>query len=218
MTVRPTDGGSTSSSAEVFNSLQFPISISYDEVHVIRQKTILPLLVLLIVAGAATAVAQKSASGLKIGYVNSSKILQEYPEAQEAQKKIDVTGKRWQNELEQLSKEFQDKYEEFQKKEATLNEQAKRDQREQLLVLEQKGMQYRQQKFGTGGELEALTDSLLTPLKKRVLKVIEQIAKDEKLQFIFDRNEQIMVLLYGEAQFDYTNLVIDRLKRGKSDN
>jgi outer membrane protein len=101
---------------------------------------------------------------------------------------------------------------------ATLNEQAKRDQREQLLVLEQKGMQYRQQKFGTGGELEALTDSLLTPLKKRVLKVIESIAKQEKIQFIFDRNDQILVLLYGESQYDYTNLVIDRLKRGKSDN
>jgi outer membrane protein len=185
---------------------------------VIRNILIITTLITLVIASGTPADAQKATQGIKLGYVNSAKILSEYPEAQDAQKKIDATGKRWQNELEQLSKEFQDKYEEFQKKEATLNEQSKRDQREQLLVLEQKGMQYRQQKFGTGGELEALTDSLLTPLKKRVLKVIESIAKQEKIQFIFDRNDQILVLLYGESQYDYTNLVIDRLKRGKSDN
>jgi hypothetical protein len=33
---------------------------------------------------------------------------------------------------------------------------------------------------------------------------------------MFDRNEQIMFLLYGEAKYDFTNLVIDRLKRGKN--
>ena len=41
------------------------------------------------------------------------------------------------------------------------------------------------------------------------------MAKDEKLQFIFDRNDQIMVLLYGDPKYDYTNLVLDKLKRGQ---
>ena len=50
---------------------------------------------------------------------------------------------------------------------------------------------------------------------RKVIKVIEQVAKDEKLHFIFDRNDQIMVVLYGDAKFDFTNLVIDRLKRGQ---
>jgi Skp family chaperone for outer membrane proteins len=48
------------------------------------------------------------------------------------------------------------------------------------------------------------------------MKVIEAVAKEQKLQFVFDRNEQILVLLYGEAKFDFTNLVIDRLKRGET--
>jgi outer membrane protein len=152
---------------------------------------------------------------VKIGYVNSAKILQEYPEAQEAQKKIDAKGKEWQAELEKMSKDLQMRYEEYQKKEAMLTEQAKRDQREELIALEQKGYQYRQEKFGTGGELDLLTDSLLTPIKKKVMKVIEQVAKEEKLQFVFDRNDQILVLLYGESSFDYTYKVIDKLKRSK---
>lgn len=152
----------------------------------------------------------------KIGYVNSAKILQEFPEAQEAQKKLDATGAQWQSELERMSRELQTRYEDFQKKEATMAEQAKRDQREELIALEQRGVQYRQEKFGNTGELAILTDSLLTPIKKKVMKVIEQVAKEEKLSFVFDRNEQILVLLYGDPASDYTYKVIDRLNRGKT--
>src|SRR5712672_3572922 len=43
----------------------------------------------------------------KIGYVNSAKVLQEFPEAQEAQKKLDAMGKGWQAELERMDKELQ---------------------------------------------------------------------------------------------------------------
>jgi outer membrane protein len=156
-----------------------------------------------------------SAQSLKIGFVNSAKILQEYTDAQEANKKLDEMGKRWQAELEKMSTDLQQKYEEFQKKEPLLKEDEKRTQREDLVALEQKGIKFRQDKFGTDGELAIATDSLLRPIKLRVMKVIEQIAKEEKIQFMFDRNDQIMVLLYGEPKYDYTNLVIDRLKRGK---
>ena len=151
----------------------------------------------------------------RIGYVNSAKILQEYPEAQEAQKKLDTMGRTWQAELDKMSKELQAKYEEYQKKEAMLSEQAKREQREELVVLEQKGYQYRKDKFDATGELAVATDSLLGPIKKKVMKMIETLAKEEKLQFVFDRNEQFLVLLYGDTVFDYTFKVIDRLKRGK---
>ena len=170
------------------------------------------LFTLLLIAGARPALAQSP----KIGFVNSSKILSEFPEAQEANKKLDALGRSWQAELERMSKELQGKYDEFQKKEALLNETEKRAQREDLVALEQRGIQYRTQKFCNDGELAVATDSILTPIKQKVIRIIEKIAKEEKVQFIFDRNDQILVLLYGEAKYDYTNLVIDRLKRGET--
>ena len=159
---------------------------------------------------------QAGAQGLKIGYVNSAKVLQEFPEAQEAQQKIDQSGKLWQGELEKLDKDFQVKYQEFQKKEALLNDAEKRAQKDDLLELQQKGLLFQKQKFGTDGELAQLTDSLLRPIKQKVMKVIAAVAKEQKIQFMFDRNDQILVLLYGDPKYDYTNFVIDRLKRGGS--
>ena len=172
-------------------------------------------LVLITVILASTVFAQtKTAGPLKIGFVNSSKILAEYKDAQEANRKLDAMATRWKAELEQMSKELQAKYEGFQKKEALMPEAQKKSEREELVMLEQRGMQYRQQKFANDGELAAITDSLLGPIKKRVLRVIEEVAKKEGIQFIFDRNDQITVLLYGDERHDYTNYVIDRLKRG----
>jgi outer membrane protein len=151
---------------------------------------------------------------LRIGFVNSSKILQEYPEAQEVNKRLDAMAQGWQAELERMSKDFETKYEDYKKKEALMTDTERRAAQEDLSILQQKGVTFRDDKFGSNGKLAAATDSLLGPVKKKVLKVIEQAAKDEKLQFIFDRNDQITVLLYGDAKFDYTNYIIDRLKRG----
>jgi outer membrane protein len=156
------------------------------------------------------------AQGLKIGYINSAKVLQEFPEAQEAQHKLDAMGAQWQTELEKMDKELQARYDDFQKKEPLLKDEEKRAQRDELLALQQKGIQYRQQKFGNNGELAMATDSLLRPIKQKVMRVVEEIAKTKGVQFMFDRNDQILVLLYGEAKYDYTYQVIERLIKGST--
>lgn len=177
-----------------------------------KNNMFLPVTAFIMIIAAFPLTAQ--AQGLRIGFVNSSKILQEYSEAQDVNKKLDAMAQSWQSELERMSREFEAKFQDYQKKEALMPEAEKRAAREDLALMEQKGVAYRQQKFGSNGDLAVATDSLLGPVKKKVLKVIEQAAKDEKLQFIFDRNDQITVLLYGEAKYDYTNYIIDKLKRG----
>ncbi len=159
--------------------------------------------------------AAAQATSMKIGFVNSAEVLMGYPAAQEINKQLDGIARGWQAELEKMSRELQTKYADFQKKEPLLKDEEKQLRRQELVELENRGIAYRQDKFASDGELARLTDSLLTPIKQKVIRVIEQVAADEKLDFIFDRNDQIMVVLYGDPKYDYTNLVIDKLKRGK---
>ena len=92
----------------------------------------------IIVAVGLVAPASVSAQqNLRIGYVNSAKILAEFSEAQDAQKKLDALSKQYQAELTRMSQDLQAQYEDFQKKEAMMTEQAKRDKREELVALEQ---------------------------------------------------------------------------------
>jgi Skp family chaperone for outer membrane proteins len=147
--------------------------------------------------------------------VNSSKILQEFPEAQDAQKKIDGFQQRIQDSLEIFNKDYQDRLKEYQQKEGMMTDVSKKAAQQDLIMLEQRYGDFRERKLSRDGELAQYTAKLLDPIKDKVLKIIAQVAKDEKLTFVFDKTEAIQILLYGDLKYDYTNLIIDRLKRGK---
>ena len=56
-------------------------------------------------------------------------------------------------------------------------------------------------------------DEIFTPVKNKIYAAIQQVAKDEAMQFVFDKSGDI-ILLYADSSFDITFKVLDRLKRG----
>jgi len=151
----------------------------------------------------------------KIGYVNSNKIFQELPEAQDAQKKIDGLAKPIQDQIEAKEKELQSKYDDYTKKKSMMTEAAKKSAEEEIMNLEQQYRAFRTEKLGNDGDLAKETERIVAPLKVKILGGIERVAKEEKYTFVFDKTEQVNVLLFGDAAHDLTFKVIDRLKRGK---
>ena len=190
--------------SSVNHSLHYPI-------EVIVNRIALFISVVLVLASTGTLWAQAQ----KVGFVNSTKIFREFPEAQDAQKKLDAVIKPLQDELEAKQRELQQKYEEYQKKEGLMNETAKKAEQQQLIELEQKLNAFKYEKFGDDGALAKEQEKLLEPIKKKILTAIERVAKEEKYAFVFDQTEQVKVLLYGDAAHDLTFKVIDKLKRGK---
>jgi len=151
----------------------------------------------------------------KIGFVNSSKIFQELPEAQDAQKKIDAMTKPIQDEIETRERELQARIDDYKKKESMMNEAAKRAQQDEILELEQRYRAFRAEKLGNDGELARESEKVIAPLKTKILAGIERVAKEEKYSFVFDKTDQLNLLLYGDPAHDLTFKVIDKLKRGK---
>jgi outer membrane protein len=151
----------------------------------------------------------------KIGFVNSSKIFQEIPEAKEAQKRLESIAKPIQDEIEKREKAIQDKLDEYKKKESLMNDDAKKKEQQAIYDLDQKLREYKQEKLGAEGELAKQQDKILSPIKDKILKAIEKIAKEMKYSFVFDQTENVRVMLYGESSADLTYKVIDRLKTGK---
>jgi outer membrane protein len=151
----------------------------------------------------------------KIGYVNSAKIFQELPAAQEAQRRIDALGKPIQDSLETMQRDLQARYEDYQKREALLNDATKKTEQQKLIDAERRMNEFRVAKLGNDGELAHETEKLLAPLRERIKNAITAVAKEEKYSFIFDKTESIQILLYGDPAHDVTFKVIDRMKRGK---
>jgi outer membrane protein len=156
-----------------------------------------------------------SAQQQKIGFVNSAKIFQELPAAQEVQKKIDGMTKPLQDSLEAMQEMYKTLVEDYQKKEALMNDATKKAEQQKILGLEQRFNQFRAEKFGTDGEVAKQTEKLLAPLRERIKASITAVAQEEKYAFVFDKTDQIQILIYGDPTHDLTFKVIDRLKRGK---
>lgn len=148
----------------------------------------------------------------KIAYVNSSKIFNELPEAVAAGKNLEAYAKPIQDTLAQMQKALEDKYADYQKRESMLTDAAKRTEQQSLQEMQQHAREYAQAK---DQELAHQREQLFTPVKEKILKAIEKIAKAEKYSFVLDQNENVNIVLYADPKDDLTNRVIDHLKRGK---
>jgi outer membrane protein len=155
-----------------------------------------------------------TAQNLKLGFVDSQKIFEGLPEAQAAQKQLDARLQQWQDTLEVMSRNYLADFEAYQAQQGAMSTAAKEERQQELLRMQQAVQDYRTAKFGQGGEAARMRIDILNPLQQKVLEAIEEVAKEEKINFMFDKLEDAAILLYADAKFDYTFKVLDRLKRG----
>ena len=69
---------------------------------------------------------------LKIGYVYSQKILADYKEAQDAQRKLDEFIRQWENEGLEMQQKFQQLREQFEAQSLLLSEAKKREKEQEM--------------------------------------------------------------------------------------
>lgn len=156
-----------------------------------------------------------NAQKLKIGYVNSQQILLQYSEAIKAQSDLDAIVKKWNSHIDSLTTQLQNKYSQFQQQAQSMTPQSQEAAQQELVKLDQEINKYRQEKFGQpNGEYFLKEEELLAPVKEKILKAIKKVAKDEKMNFVFDKSGDVL-LLYADETYDITFKVLDALKRGK---
>lgn len=148
---------------------------------------------------------------LKIGYVDSDSIMDKFADAQDARQKLDAIIQEWQTELTKLENNWKTKYDDYEKRKLIMSDQTRAETESELIKLEQQIGDYREKKFGTNGELFQKQDEIMKPVQNKVFTAIKDVAKDENLDFIFDRSGDVM-LLFAKDEYDVTSLVLDKLK------
>jgi len=157
---------------------------------------------------------QADSQDLRFGYVNSGSIMTQFEEAQQAQRQFENIVVGWENNLRQRIQDLQEKYDDFQARQGMMNEQARIEEQQRLVELEQEINQFRMEKFGQGGEIVTEQERIFRPVREKILDAIEVIARQENLNFVLDKTDEIPVLLYAERRYDITFKVLDYLKRG----
>jgi len=150
-------------------------------------------------------------SQTKVGFINSEAITKELPEAQDAQQKLDNLVRDWQGELKKIEDEWKRKYDEYERNKLIMSDQTRADKEKELVELENKISQFREQKFGQNGELFQKQEEFMKPIQNKIFNAIKIVAEKEEYDFIFDKSGEIL-LLYANEKHDLTNLVLEVLK------
>ncbi len=150
----------------------------------------------------------------KIGYVDSQVILTQWSEAIKAQGDLDAITNKWSSQLDSMTQSYQQKANDYQKQLNTMPEDKKLAAQQDLVQMEQNIMNFRKEKFSQGtGEIYKKNDEIFAPIKDKIYKAIGAVAKEEGMNFVFDKSGDI-ILLYADSAFDVTYKVLDKLKRG----
>ncbi|HTO93801.1 MAG TPA: OmpH family outer membrane protein [Bacteroidota bacterium] len=152
-----------------------------------------------------------AAAQMKIGHINSETIMQTLPEAIDAQKSIDALVAGWEADLQKMQADWKKKYDDYEKRKLILTDQVRADQERDLRELDQSITDFRNKKFGQNGELFQKQNEVMKPIQNKMFHVLEQIAKDEGYDYIFDRSGEILVL-YANDKYDLTQLVLQRMQ------
>jgi outer membrane protein len=147
---------------------------------------------------------------LKIGYVDSNTILDKLPDAQDARKRLDAMVQEWQAEINKMEQEWKTKYNDYDRRKLVLTDAARAELEGDLIKLEQQIIDYRDKRFGTNGELFVKQEEIMKPIQNRIFNVIQAIALEDDLDYVFDRSGDIM-LLYARERHDLTARVLERL-------
>jgi outer membrane protein len=154
----------------------------------------------------ATLAATPAQAQLKIGYVNSQRILAETPAFADVRATLEREFTPLRAEIDSLEARLGRADEEFRAQSGTLTEAA-RTQRQQ--GLQQQLAQYQQRTQAIQQQLQTREQELVAPVMQRIRGILEEVRRAGNYSYIMDPPDGVIVAV--DPALDVTNDVIRRL-------
>lgn len=151
------------------------------------------------------------AQNVKLGYVNTDRILYDSNEMAEISRLYQLDRQKWTGQIRSLDAEIQQMERDFDVRKLTLSESSKRELQEQIISKKEEAGRLLEQYFGDNGLAEQRYRELVDPLSKKVHEIITTIAEDEKYTMILDVS--FGMVLYALPSIDITEQVLQELNK-----
>lgn len=147
----------------------------------------------------------------KFGYVDTEFITSKMPEYAKVQQQIDQNTKTWLAEVEKKKQELEKLEKEFKLEELLLTEDLKQQRLSAIQAKSKEAKAFENQVFGAEGELFKLKQAAYKSILDQISKAIEKVVRAKRLDFIFDKANDGLVLLYTNPVHDYSDYVLEEL-------
>lgn len=168
----------------------------------------LTLVALATLACAAGAWAQKFA------LVDMEYVLKNIPAYEMANEQLNQVSLRWQKEVDDLAKEAETMYKNYQSDMVFLTDDQKSKREEEILAKEKEVTELKYQYFGPQGELFKKRQSLIKPIQDDIYAAVKKVSEEKGYQVIFDRASS-QSIIFASPKIDISNEVLAKLGYSK---
>src|SRR5262245_50469578 len=150
-----------------------------------------------------------SAADLRIKYIDSARIFQEYKDAQEAQARFDRQAQGWRDEAtekERVVKQLRDEVRDMSPILSSLKRQEKEEALQKAIAEHER---FVQGIWGPGGRAAQENERTTQEVVNQIRAVVEKIAGEKALDLVFDSSSGF--LIYADKTLDLTSEVVRQL-------
>lgn len=146
----------------------------------------------------------------KFAYVDSEYILSQIPKYKSAQLQLNELSAQWQQEIENKISEIETLRKSFQVEKVLLTKDMQLSREKEIEDKEDEAKKFQQEKFGAEGELFQKKSELIRPIQDKLYDAINKVAKNNGLDFIFDKSGELLMLV-SNSKYDRSDEVLEEL-------
>ncbi len=168
-------------------------------------------IVLILIAVVSCAMA---ANAQKFALVDMEYILKNVPSYEMANEQLNQVSQRWQREVDDLAKEAEAMYKNYQSEMVFLTDEQKKKKEEEIVAKEKEATELRYKYFGPQGELYKKRQSLIKPIQDEVYNAIKKVSEERGYSVIFDRASSESII-FASPRIDVSNEVLTKMGYGE---
>lgn len=154
------------------------------------------------------------ASAQKFALIDMEYILKNIPSYEMANEQLNQASQVWEKEVNELSKEAENLYKNYQNEMVFLSDDEKKKREEEIVLKEKQVTDTRYKYFGPEGELYKKRQALIMPIQEDVYNAVKAVAEEKGYQTIFDRASS-QSIVFASPKIDVSNEVLAKLGYSK---
>ena len=149
--------------------------------------------------------------GARIAYIDMDVILSKNKEFRTSNQLLDEKITQWKKEIELKKFQLKQIEDQFAVEKILLTPELIVDREMEIRDFASEVVSLQEKRFGPNGDMMIQKNQLLKPVQDQVLSIVQDIAKERKYDFVFDRSSDV-IMLYSSKNYDISELVLRRIQ------
>ncbi len=147
----------------------------------------------------------------KFGYIDTEYITAKMPEFQKVQTALNEKTNAWLKEVADKQAALAQMEKEYHLEELLLTDELRQQRLAAIQVKDQEAKAFQEKVFGGEGEMFKAKQNAMKPILDEISKALERVVRQKRLDFVFDKANDGLALIYTNPIHDYSDYVLEEL-------